>query len=181
MRHSRKLHDDFYELDDYHDTCEDTIRKPYTIIKSTKQCFPLNKEDYDEYDGCDRHDACDKKQAHSKHRKKSFVKRACNEVFKCKNCRRFIGPPPSGGRHRNHCPFCLFSLHVDGDCSGDRLSACGSRMEPIGSFQRVNGEYVLVHRCRGCGFERFNRIAADDDFALVLALPALAPRTKHHL
>ncbi len=50
-------------------------------------------------------------------------------------------------------------------------------MEPIGSFQRPNGEYVLVHRCLGCDRERFNRIAADDDFDLVLSLPALPPRT----
>ena len=50
-------------------------------------------------------------------------------------------------------------------------------MEPIGSFQRPNGEYVLVHRCLGCDMERFNRIAADDDFDLVLALPTLPPRT----
>ncbi len=50
-------------------------------------------------------------------------------------------------------------------------------MEPIGSFQRPNGEYALVHRCLGCDIERFNRIAADDDFDLVLALPALPPRT----
>ena len=50
-------------------------------------------------------------------------------------------------------------------------------MEPIGSFQRPNGEYALVHRCLGCDIERFNRIAADDDFDLVLALPTLPPRT----
>jgi len=51
-------------------------------------------------------------------------------------------------------------------------------MEPIGHFQRQNGEYVLVHRCLGCGFERFNRIAADGDFDLVLSLPTLPPRTS---
>ncbi len=55
---------------------------------------------------------------------------------------------------------------------------CGSRMQPIGSFQRRNGEHVLVHRCLGCGFERFNRIAADDDFELVLSLPTLPPRAN---
>jgi len=54
-------------------------------------------------------------------------------------------------------------------------------MEPIGSFQRPNGEYVLVHRCLGCDIERFNRIAADDDFDLVLALPALPPRTSREM
>jgi RNHCP domain len=54
-------------------------------------------------------------------------------------------------------------------------------MEPIGSFQRPNEEYVIVHRCLGCGFERFNRIAADDDFDLVLALPILPPRTSREM
>jgi hypothetical protein len=58
------------------------------------------------------------------------------------------------------------------------MSACGGSMEPIGSFQRPNGEYVIIHRCHGCGFERFNRIAADDDFDLVLALPSLPPLTS---
>jgi hypothetical protein len=103
------------------------------------------------------------------------------EVFKCKQCRRFVCPPPSGGHHRNHCPFCLFSCHVDDRQIGDRRSTCGSRMEPIGSFQRTNGEYVLVHRCLGCGIERFNRIAADDNFEVVLALPSLSPRTAHEV
>jgi PII-like signaling protein len=51
-------------------------------------------------------------------------------------------------------------------------------MQPIGSFQRRNGEHVLVHRCLGCGFERFNRIAADDDFELVSSLPVLPPRAN---
>ena len=99
-----------------------------------------------------------------------------DEAFKCRQCRRFIGALPSGGSHRNHCPFCLYSLHVDDRKTGDRQSICRSRMEPIGSFQRRNGEHVLVHRCLGCGFERFNRIAADDDFELVLSLPILPPR-----
>ena len=61
------------------------------------------------------------------------------------------------------------------------MSTCGCRMEPIGSFQRPNGEYVLVHRCLGCDIERFNRIAADDDFDLVLALPTLPARTSREV
>jgi len=54
-------------------------------------------------------------------------------------------------------------------------------MEPIGYFQRPNEEHVIVHRCLGCGVERFNRIAADDDFDLVLALPTLPPRTSREM
>ena len=111
---------------------------------------------------------------HKKHHNRTVQ----DESFKCKHCRRFIGALPSGGHHRNHCPFCLYSLHVDDRRAGDRQSICKSRMQPIGSFQRRNGEHVLVHRCLGCSFERFNRIAADDDFELVLALPILPPRAN---
>jgi RNHCP domain len=61
------------------------------------------------------------------------------------------------------------------------MSTCGASMEPIGSFQRPSEEHVIVHRCLGCGFERFNRIAADDDFDLVLSLPTLPPRTNREM
>ena len=61
------------------------------------------------------------------------------------------------------------------------MSTCGCRMEPVGHIQRPNAEYVLIHRCLGCGFERFNRIAADDDFDLVLALPVLPARTSREV
>ena len=54
-------------------------------------------------------------------------------------------------------------------------------MAPVGHFQRANGEYVIVHRCNSCDFERFNRIAADDDFELVLSLPELPPRTRREV
>ena len=111
-------------------------------------------------------------------RKQRHSRASEDEAFKCKQCRRFIGALPSGGHHRNHCPFCLYSLHVDDRRTGDRQSICRSRMQPIGSFQRRNGEHVLVHLCLGCGFERFNRIAADDDFELVLSLPVLPPRAN---
>lgn len=111
-------------------------------------------------------------------RSKPRHRQSPDEVFKCKHCRRLVCPPSSGGRHRNHCPYCLYSRHVDDRRPGDRMSDCGSRMEPIGHFQRPNGEYVLVHRCLGCSFERFNRIAADDDFDLVLSLPVQTPRTS---
>jgi hypothetical protein len=84
-----------------------------------------------------------------------------------------IGAPPSGGRNRNHCPFCLYSRHVDGRTPGDRASTCGALMAPVGTFARSKGEQVIVHRCLGCGFERHNRIAADDNFEEVMALPVV--------
>ena len=111
-------------------------------------------------------------------RRKPRYNLSSQDVFKCKHCRRFVCPPPGGGHHRNHCPFCLFSRHVDDKRPGDRMSTCGASMEPVGYFQRHNEEYVLVHRCLGCEFERFNRIAADDDIDLVLSLSQLPSRTS---
>jgi hypothetical protein len=98
------------------------------------------------------------------------------EEFRCQQCGLFVGPTISGGKYRNHCPYCLYSRHVDGDHPGDRASDCAGLMEPVGVFTRPKGEHVLVHRCLTCGFERHNRIAADDDFEAVLALPSVAPR-----
>jgi hypothetical protein len=114
----------------------------------------------------------------SRRRPKPRYHSTSEEVFKCRHCHRFVSPPASGGHHRNHCPYCLYSRHVDDRKPGDRMSECGCSMEPVGYFQRPNGEYVIVHHCLGCDFERFNRIAADDDFDLVLSLPTQTPRTS---
>ncbi len=105
-------------------------------------------------------------------------RRSHREEFRCRHCGAFVGPLVSGGRHRNHCPHCLHSRHVDGPVPGDRTGHCGGMMEPIGYFVRPKGEPVIVHRCLVCGFERHNRIAADDDMDLVLALPELPPRSS---
>ncbi len=99
-----------------------------------------------------------------------------SESFKCGRCRAFIGPTVSGGRHRNHCPLCLHSRHVDAKTPGDRASACRSLMAPVGVFFRPKGEQVLLHRCLGCGLERHNRVAADDNPLAILRLPPVPPR-----
>lgn len=97
------------------------------------------------------------------------------ESFKCGHCKAFIGPTVSGGRHRNHCPLCLYSRHVDDARMGDRASACQALMAPVGYFYRPKGEQVVVHRCLGCGFERYNRVAADDSYLVLDELPELPP------
>lgn len=98
------------------------------------------------------------------------------EGFRCRHCGAYAGPLQFGGRHRNHCPHCLYSLHVDGRVPGDRASSCRSRMAPVGVFARRNGEQAIVHRCLGCGFERHCRVAADDDAAAVMRLAVVAAR-----
>ena len=98
--------------------------------------------------------------------------------FKCGRCRAFIGPVLFGGRHRNHCSFCLTSRHVDLRRPGDRASPCRALMPAIGVAYRPNGEQMVVHRCNGCGIERQNRIAADDDPVALLRLPPVLPARR---
>lgn len=102
-----------------------------------------------------------------------------DQAFKCGHCKQFIGAPLTGGRHRNHCPNCLWSRHVDHTRPGDRRSDCHKLMAPIGVLMRRNGEQVIIHRCLGCGKEDPNRIAADDSPLLVMRLkPVTASRLE---
>lgn len=93
----------------------------------------------------------------------------CTESFTCKVCNTPAVPEEAGSKHRNHCPNCLSSLHVD-NRPGDRASLCGGIMDPIGVWIRKNGEWAIIHRCRDCGTLGSNRIAADDNPALLLSI-----------
>lgn len=44
-------------------------------------------------------------------------------------------------------------------------------MPAMGVANRTNGEQMVVHRCNGCGIERRNRVAADDNPLALLRLP----------
>ncbi len=88
--------------------------------------------------------------------------RACTELVRCKVCVWEVIPEGAGTGHRNHCPNCLTSLHVD-NRPGDRASDCGGHMEPVAIWVKKNGEWAIIHRCKQCGKLNANRIAADDN------------------
>lgn len=93
----------------------------------------------------------------------------CAESFTCKVCGAPVSPENAGTGHRNHCPRCLSSLHVDHQ-PGDRASLCGGVMEAVGVWVRKNGEWAVIHRCRDCGVFRSNRLAADDNPTLLMSI-----------
>lgn len=95
------------------------------------------------------------------------------DAFNCRHCGRAVLPQAYGSRHRNHCPHCLWSLHVD-ETVGDRRSACGANMEPIAVWVRADGEWALIHRCTACTTLRTNRIAADDNPWAMMSVAARA-------
>ena len=96
----------------------------------------------------------------------------CHDSFTCKVCGRPVVSAGSGSDHRNHCPNCLSSLHVDEE-PGDRASDCGGLMDPIGVWVRKNGEWAVIHRC---GKLSSNRVAADDNPMKLMSI-ALKPLT----
>lgn len=107
-------------------------------------------------------------------KKKSFEKgyyknHSCRETFVCKVCGREVFPEGAGSEHRNHCPNCLSSLHLDIE-PGDRASDCGGIMDPISVWVRKNGEWAVIHRCRRCGSLSSNRVAADDNPMKLMSL-----------
>lgn len=102
-------------------------------------------------------------------KKADYRREPCRESFICKVCGRTVAPEEAGSRHRNHCPHCLSSLHVDQE-PGDRASLCGGIMDPIGVWVRRDGEWAVLHRCRSCGAIRSNRVAADDNPTLLISI-----------
>jgi RNHCP domain-containing protein len=82
--------------------------------------------------------------------------------FRCRNCGLDVSTDAPGTAHRNHCPNCLWSRHLDAR-PGDRAAQCGASMEPIAISVRGDGEWVLIHRCSNCDALHANRIAGDDN------------------
>ncbi len=109
-------------------------------------------------------------------REKRFQIQESLGAFPCAHCGQIVSMTAPGTRHRNHCPHCLWSLHVDLR-SGDRRSGCRGEMEPVGIEVRYDDEWALLHRCRACGLIRANRLAGDDN-ALVLISLALRPLAR---
>ncbi|WP_406291310.1 RNHCP domain-containing protein [Embleya sp. NBC_00896] len=110
--------------------------------------------------------------------------RVGGDAFRCVGCRLDVPLLAPGTAHRNHCPHCLTSLHVDRRVPGDRSAGCGGRMAALSLTVRPGGEWQLIHHCQSCGELGANRIAGDDNPRSLLRLamrplsdPALPIRT----
>jgi DNA-directed RNA polymerase subunit RPC12/RpoP len=92
--------------------------------------------------------------------------------FICANCKKEV--LPLGYTSRNHCPFCLFSLHLDIN-PGDRASDCGGLLEPIRVETDAKKGYIIVSKCQRCGEIRRNKAANEasvqpDDISKIIKL-----------
>lgn len=102
-----------------------------------------------------------------------------NSDFKCLHCQSYVSAAVwlAGVQNRNHCPYCLWSRHLDLFEAGDRLAACKAPMRPVGltlkrsrnKYASVSvGELMLVHLCTDCSRISINRLAADDVSATMI-------------
>ena len=95
---------------------------------------------------------------------KNFTMR--DEEFICENCGNKV--LPLGYTARDHCPFCLYSKHVD-IMPGDRKNTCKGLLKPVG-IEKFKDTYKILYRCEKCGETHKNIMAKDDDMDLIIEL-----------
>ena len=83
--------------------------------------------------------------------------------FICTNCGKEV--PPLKYTSRNHCPYCLCSIHVDID-PGDRANTCKGLLIPTAIEYNSKKGYIIVHKCKICGEIKKNKSAEDYDLIL---------------
>ena len=81
--------------------------------------------------------------------------------FVCRNCGREV--PPLKYTSRNHCPYCLHSIHID-NIPGDRANTCLGLMKPIMVEPSAKKGYIISFKCTKCGEVKRNKSADDDNF-----------------
>lgn len=86
------------------------------------------------------------------------------EWFICKRC----GTEVHGDGYTNHCTECFTSLHVDIN-PGDRASNCQGLMS-VKDIVLEHGDWIILHHCDKCGFERKNKVQSGDNHGKLIAL-----------
>ena len=89
-----------------------------------------------------------------------------DDFFICDNCKKEVKPLKYTSR--DHCPYCLYSKHVDIN-PGDRLNDCKGLLEPIG-IEKFKDTYKIIYKCRKCKEVHKNIMAKDDNMDLIIDL-----------
>ena len=89
-----------------------------------------------------------------------------DEDFICENCGKKV--TRLGYTARDHCPYCLYSKHLDIN-PGDRENTCTGLLEPIG-IEKFKDSYKIIYKCKKCGQMHKNIMANDDNMDLIINL-----------
>ena len=80
--------------------------------------------------------------------------------FVCAHCGHMTGE--LGYTSRDHCPKCLWSLHVD-EVPGDRACGCRGLMRPVRALPERGG-FSIEYECVRCGHHRRNRASLREEW-----------------
>lgn len=98
---------------------------------------------------------------------KNFTMR--DEEFICENCKKSISK--LNYTARDHCPYCLYSKHVD-IMPGDRKNECFGLLIPI-AIEKFKDTYKIVYKCNKCKKIHKNIMANDDNMDLIIEISKL--------
>ena len=82
-----------------------------------------------------------------------------DEGFICIHCGKEV--LPLGYSSRDHCPYCLYSIHIDIN-PRDRQNTCLGMLRTIG-IEKYKDTYKILYKCEKCNKNHKNIIAKDDD------------------
>lgn len=89
-----------------------------------------------------------------------------DEKFICENCGAKV--EKLGYTSRDHCPFCLYSKHVDIN-PGDRKNNCKGLLKPIG-IEKFKDTFKILYKCEICNQNHKNIIANDDNMNEIIRI-----------
>lgn len=89
-----------------------------------------------------------------------------DEEFICENCKKTVQKLHYTAR--DHCPYCLYSKHLDIN-PGDRANSCQGLLKPI-EIEKYKNTYKIIYKCTKCNQIHKNRMANDDNFNLIIEL-----------
>lgn len=95
-----------------------------------------------------------------------------DETFICENCGEEVDKLKYTAR--DHCPFCLYSKHVDIN-PGDRKNNCHGLLKPIG-IEKFKDTFKIIYVCEKCNETHKNIVAKDDNFDLIVDLSVTKKR-----
>lgn len=95
---------------------------------------------------------------------KNFTRR--DESFICEKCNKQV--KELGYTSRDHCPFCLYSKHVD-IMPGDRANLCHGLLKPIG-IEKFKDTFKIIYKCAKCNKLHKNIMAKDDNMDYIIEL-----------
>ena len=93
---------------------------------------------------------------------KKFMKN--DDEFICENCHQKVSK--LNYTSRDHCPYCLYSKHVDIN-PGDRENTCLGLLKPI-DIEKYKDTYKIIYKCEKCHQIHKNVMANDDNYDEIL-------------